>query len=340
MNSISFLEENSQTIYMLDEVENKTSSNKLAIYDLDHTLIKPKKGRFPLNKDDWTWAFPNILEILFKNYNDGYRIIVISNQSRINMDDMKYKLESIYNSIKKELINISIEFYVAMDKSIYRKPMTGIYKMLLEEKETHHPDSFYCGDAAGRKGDFNITDRYFAENCGLDFRTPEEVFLGRPKQEYKDIYKLVDFETFFTDTEHPMIETSEKNVVMIIGLDNKLKEMLLKGGYKEEGDKKFTENKILLVNPSSFKNYVKSAVSKGYKVYVYKIDIPSIIVKHLNQTNIHMSSLIRYENSTVKQINFLNELKDMIEEVIEIKKIYGIFTEGFKFYYGYKYDVK
>ena len=43
----------------------------------------------------------------------------------------------------------------------------------------------YCGDAAGRpgspdnpKGDFSVSDLYFAHNVGVPFRTPEEVFAG------------------------------------------------------------------------------------------------------------------------------------------------------------------
>jgi hypothetical protein len=35
---------------------------------------------------------------------------------------------------------------------------------------------YYCGDAAGRSGDFSDSDRVFAENAQIMFKVPEEVF--------------------------------------------------------------------------------------------------------------------------------------------------------------------
>jgi bifunctional polynucleotide phosphatase/kinase len=43
-------------------------------------------------------------------------------------------------------------------------------------------DSFFCGDAAGRKTkthkDFSDSDLKFALNVGVPFKTPEVLFLG------------------------------------------------------------------------------------------------------------------------------------------------------------------
>ncbi len=45
-----------------------------------------------------------------------------------------------------------------------------------------YSSSFYCGDAAGRKGppkDFSDTDLKFALNIALPFQLPEETILGQ-----------------------------------------------------------------------------------------------------------------------------------------------------------------
>jgi hypothetical protein len=41
---------------------------------------------------------------------------------------------------------------------------------------TDHAKSFFVGDAAGRTADFADTDKGFAHNVGIGFRTPEEEF--------------------------------------------------------------------------------------------------------------------------------------------------------------------
>lgn len=66
-----------------------------------------------------------------------------------------------------------------------RKPNIGMWENLISELDKFSGEvrgtvdianSFYVGDAAGRKGDFSNSDRAFAKNVGIRFLTPEEYF--------------------------------------------------------------------------------------------------------------------------------------------------------------------
>ena len=57
-----------------------------------------------------------------------------------------------------------------------RKPNIGMWKWIEKKNggvKVSLEDSFYCGDAAGRPGDYSDTDRKFARNVGVRFETPE-----------------------------------------------------------------------------------------------------------------------------------------------------------------------
>ena len=74
-----------------------------------------------------------------------------------------------------------------LKECIYRKPNLGLWNVLfdkvLEIKRDNFDktQSFYCGDAAGRKqkpfNDFSNDDLLFSINLGIKFYTPEMLFL-------------------------------------------------------------------------------------------------------------------------------------------------------------------
>ena len=80
-------------------------------------------------------------------------------------------------------------------ESVFRKPSTGLWNRMLEilEKPSVSKDSFYCGDAAGRKGDHSNDDLLYAVNCKVKFYTPEMWFKGE-KINYKRVLGEIEEE--------------------------------------------------------------------------------------------------------------------------------------------------
>lgn len=154
------------------ETNNNTINTvKIASFDFDWTLVKPKDNRrFPKSIDDWQWLFPNIPSIIKQLYNDGYIIVIFTNQSKL------WKKEQIASVVKS--LDIPIYVCIAFDK-IYYKPNTMIYEKLQQEFIVGNIDkenSFFVGDALGRKDDFSDSDKIFAENIGIKWHSPEDIF--------------------------------------------------------------------------------------------------------------------------------------------------------------------
>ena len=79
-----------------------------------------------------------------------------------------------------------MQAFIASADDQYRKPSINMWNHL---ENSHNGDvkinkkqSFFCGDAAGRKTkthkDFSDSDLKFALNVGVAFKTPEVIFLG------------------------------------------------------------------------------------------------------------------------------------------------------------------
>ena len=133
-------------------------------FDFDDTLVR-RHSRIPL---------PNVIERLNEIIKGGNHIVVFSNQKGIEKKKTSHEeVQSIMNSFSERFSN-SISFFYAISEDKYRKPMSGMYKLfrsLVDKKVV-----YYCGDAAGREKDFSISDLYFANNIGVKFKLPEEVF--------------------------------------------------------------------------------------------------------------------------------------------------------------------
>ncbi|CAB3261413.1 unnamed protein product [Arctia plantaginis] len=218
------------------------SSSKVAGFDMDGTLITTKSGRvFPVDINDWKIAFPTVEKKLKELLESGYKLVILSNQApigngRVKIDDFKLKVEAI---VKK--LDVPIQVYLATCKGFYRKPLTGMWKVLTEQKNDgirniDKAESFYCGDAAGRpakwapgkKKDHSMVDKMLAENLSLQFYTPEQFFLGhsianvpiaKPEFNPKELSS--------GDFNHNLISTA-KEVLVLVGYPGSGKSFLAK----------------------------------------------------------------------------------------------------------------
>jgi len=343
-------------------------SNKLAMFDLDGTLIKTLSGhKFPQSETDWQLTYSNVSHLLRTYIDNRYKLIVFSNQYKTDMTLFEKKLIAFQNAV-----NLPIEFYISTDKDSYRKPMTDMWDLMLELNQltpnlVDH-ESFYCGDAAGRPGDFNITDRYFAYNIGLGFYTPEELFLNADPLPYKDPYQSeLHLDQFVSHEPYPLhVQTSvkQKNVVLMVGPQASGKSSLIQNEafanylyLNNDTIKNLTQLKKLFTeaikngqsvivdntNPSleTREYYFTSAKQNGYNIYCYFFDFPKVLACHLNQMRVQMShghqraipmvAIHTYYKKLVKP-----ELSEGFDQIITLKHIYQPLS--LKYYY-YHYNL-
>eukprot|EP00755_Sulcionema_specki_P012060 Sspe_Gene.8210::Locus_2804_Transcript_1_1_Confidence_1.000_Length_3044::g.8210::m.8210/K08073/PNKP; bifunctional polynucleotide phosphatase/kinase len=158
---------------------------KIAAFDLDNTLIKTCSGlRCPRDAFDWVWM-DNVLYQLKELLRRGYRIVIFTNQAGIELGvcqlkDIEDKVRKIFQLIGAQDTAIA---FISTGHNVYRKPSPAMWNLLLREHCTEGIDmeqSFFCGDAAGRPGDFSSSDLLFARNIGVKFILPKTLFTESP----------------------------------------------------------------------------------------------------------------------------------------------------------------
>ncbi|CAF0825136.1 unnamed protein product [Adineta ricciae] len=177
------------------------SSEKIAAFDMDGTIILTKSGKVhPTDENDWRIGFDTCFKKLKQLHTDHYKIVVFTNQRGLmkaaSTDNFRKKIQFI-----QQKLNVPMQVFVAIHPGRYRKPCIGSW-LLLQSKyndgiQIDKSKSFYVGGmigyAAGRpdkwrakaKKDHSCADRLFAINVGLKFYTPEEYFLGLSKANYE-----------------------------------------------------------------------------------------------------------------------------------------------------------
>jgi bifunctional polynucleotide phosphatase/kinase len=159
---------------------NIKSSSKILVMDLDHTLIQPKSGKkHPINNDDWKFLInPELLNCWQE---DGWHLVIMTNQKRMRLEDINYKLINIIKIL--ESMKLKITCLVATKEDFFRKPSIGMWEFLSTKLNTspiNNSSSFMIGDATGETGTHSACDIMLAENIGIHFMTPE-IFINEFK---------------------------------------------------------------------------------------------------------------------------------------------------------------
>ncbi|ORX93117.1 PNK3P-domain-containing protein, partial [Basidiobolus meristosporus CBS 931.73] len=180
---------------LVGETEHVSGRDKIAAFDLDGTIITVKgKHVHPKNADDWRFLFDNIPKKLEELHQNGYKIVLFSNQGGLKPRNGKISPKRAMFMTKVQNIarnlEVPLQIFVSTAYDHYRKPLGGMWEHLATKAndgvEIDIQSSTYVGDAAGRpagwkhgvKKDFSDSDRKFAANLNLEFHTPEEYFLG------------------------------------------------------------------------------------------------------------------------------------------------------------------
>lgn len=185
------------------------SRKKIAGFDIDGTITKTKSGAtFPKDKNDWVFLNPRVASKLRECHGEGYKVVFFTNQAGLTTTKRVQSFKEKIAAILAEL-DVPIQVFISLGRTIYRKPVTGMWTCLAQEKNDsvaiEIADSFFVGDAAGRKkpdgksADHSNSDLLFAYNIGLKFFTPEEYFLSQSQQ----AYNLPDFDPRAYSPEDP-----------------------------------------------------------------------------------------------------------------------------------------
>ena len=196
----------------------KDTGVKVIFADLDHTLITPKgKHVFPKTIDDWKWKDETIVPKLKDMYNNmGYEIVIVSNQKKMSREEVKTKVQMIYEDLQLPFVFLS-----GHSDLYYRKPQLGLWEVLIEYifkdiNNIDYPSSIFVGDS--------IADLYFARNINIKFLHTELFFAGIPNKDFANIeekkHPLTEWVSDTTQNILPSfkkLSKSSKRVVIIVG---------------------------------------------------------------------------------------------------------------------------
>nr|AFK35881.1 unknown [Lotus japonicus] len=182
-----------QTVIFLERDDGLRDSSKIAAFDFDGCLANTAVNR--VGPKAWSLMYQSIPDKLQSLYNNGYKLVIFTNESNIErwkksrQKAVDSKIGRLNNFIEK--VKVPIQVFIACGLSNsgkaagkeddpYRKPKPGMWQLMEQHSNSgitiDMDQSFYVGDAAGRKSDHSDADIKFAEAIGLKFHLPEEYF--------------------------------------------------------------------------------------------------------------------------------------------------------------------
>lgn len=165
-----------KTISSIAPVAPIVHKTKLAVFDVDWTLIKPlSNSNFPKDVDDWQWWRQSVPETLNMYFEHGYTVILWTNQSK------SWKVDMINEMICK--LNFKPELVICTNKANHKPDVEYFWEIINTENITENFDmdeSFMCGDALGRPGDHSSCDFDGAVLLNIDCYAPEDIFPEDP----------------------------------------------------------------------------------------------------------------------------------------------------------------
>jgi bifunctional polynucleotide phosphatase/kinase len=224
----------------------KDTGVKVIFADLDHTLITPKgKHVFPKTIDDWKWKDETIVPKLKDMYNNmGYEIVIVSNQKKMTREEVKTKVQMIYDDLQLPFVFLS-----GHSDLYYRKPQLGLWEVLIEYifkdiNNIDYPSSIFVGDS--------IADLYFARNINIKFLHTELFFAGIPNKDFAKI----------EEKKHPLTEWVSETTQNILSSFKKL----------SKSSKRLV---IMVGSPASGKSFYSHELEKTGYLRINKDDMKS-----------------------------------------------------------------
>jgi bifunctional polynucleotide phosphatase/kinase len=256
----------------------------MAMFDYDWTLVKPlSNGTFSKSVDDWRWITEKVPEILEKYYDNGYCIVIISNQTR----NTEMKLQQIINVLSTlkipSLISVGYE-------DIDKKPNRTMFDLIKKDKKIDMNKSFYVGDALGRQGDWSDSDKKFAENIDI-----------------KKIYSPDDLFSINDDKKLIIKQFDKQEIIVLVGYP---------GSGKTTIANTFDSNKYMVINGDIFKNSKK--MIKEAEKYI-KVNY-SIIFDATNPSIEKRKEYIDFANSKTIPIRCINVETDITTSMFRNNK--------------------